>query len=315
MRNLFWTILSLTLALMMALIPTMTLAEGTDDAAADLLSRAESGDAQAQMEYANSLKDAGDYEHALTWYEQVYNGGSDYAAEAANNLGWLYDSDDNGIAKDYQKANDWFEESALLGFSQSMTHIGMHYAHGKGYEKDAALAIIWYNKAIDAAKTAMEYAYAYGQLGALYADADSDVYDIEAAIQWYELAIIKGAYAFNWDLARLYDMDAAKDPAKAVIFYQRYIDTKDTAHHGEALWRCGWVMAYLLDMKTDGFDYFRQSAEYGEPDGMYYYGEALEIYLNNPEAAMEWYRKGAEAGSKLAQAKLESIDEQSEANP
>jgi hypothetical protein len=48
---------------------------------------------------------------------------------------------------DPRKAFYWFNESAFLGFSNSMTYLGLFYANGITVERNYQLSLMWYTLA------------------------------------------------------------------------------------------------------------------------------------------------------------------------
>lgn len=75
-----------------------------------------------------------------------------------------------GVDKDYTKAFQWYEKSALQGNSDSQNMLGIMYRFGFGIEKDINKSIEYYTKAIE-----QENHFAMNNLGHLYLFGDEKV--------------------------------------------------------------------------------------------------------------------------------------------
>jgi TPR repeat protein len=67
-------------------------------------------------------------------------------------LGVLYENG-WGVAKDYGKARQWYQQAAEAGDEIAMTNLGALYENGWGVAKDYGKAREWYQKAADAGST------------------------------------------------------------------------------------------------------------------------------------------------------------------
>ena len=110
-----WVILLVTLLSLTA----STL--GQDAKLADIMKRAKSGDANAQLL-----------------------------------LGVSY-AEGHGVPKDDAEAVKWFRKAADQGFAEAQHILGMMYAKGRGVPEDDAEAVKWYRKAADQGHARAQY--------------------------------------------------------------------------------------------------------------------------------------------------------------
>src|SRR2546423_14971895 len=94
---------------------------------ADLLRRANSGDASAQFELARAYETGGglreNQQPAVLWYRKAAEQGN---SKAQNSLGVLYWSG-NGVERNKQEAMEWYRKAARQGDANAMFNIGAAY--------------------------------------------------------------------------------------------------------------------------------------------------------------------------------------------
>ena len=88
---------------------------------------------------------AQDYAKARDYWEQAAVKGN---AEALNGLGYLY-RNGLGVTQDYAKARDYYEQAAAKGNVSALWNLGMMYEHGDGVNRDYETALGYYQKAAD----------------------------------------------------------------------------------------------------------------------------------------------------------------------
>ena len=69
------------------------------------------GDPEAQFEIANTFQSIGDRKSAVTWFMKA---AEQEFTRAQINLGYCYETGD-GVAKDLDKAAEWYNKAANLG--------------------------------------------------------------------------------------------------------------------------------------------------------------------------------------------------------
>ena len=67
-------------------------------------------------------------------------------AEAQFNLGQMYRKGE-GVPMDAAKAVEWFQKAAEQGNADAQSNLGSMYDEGEGVSKDAAKAVEWWQKA------------------------------------------------------------------------------------------------------------------------------------------------------------------------
>jgi len=102
------------------------------DYAADLITKAEEGDASAQsvigIAYEWGTIVAQDYEEAIRWYRAAAEQGD---AFAQRRLGWLYYNGEV-VPQDYKEAVRWYRAAAEQGDSSAQWSLGDMSYNGEG---------------------------------------------------------------------------------------------------------------------------------------------------------------------------------------
>ncbi|HSK46232.1 MAG TPA: tetratricopeptide repeat protein [Candidatus Binatia bacterium] len=108
-----------------------------------LVQRAESGDAQAQVELGRAYEDgkgvAQDDERAVQWFRKSADQGN---AQAQNALGVMY-SLGRGVQRDKEEAVRWYKKAAKQGLAEGIYNVAISYYNGEGVEENIALACTW----------------------------------------------------------------------------------------------------------------------------------------------------------------------------
>jgi TPR repeat protein len=197
-------------------------------------------------------------------------------ADAQNILGGLY-IQGWGVARDFDRARYWFEESAGQGNPMGCYNLGGMYANGIGVEQDCT-------KALDLVRRPAEAGDPIGQvnLGALYADGSTCTpRDFGEALRWFRSAADQGDPLGQHSLGAMYanGQGVGQDYAAAMRWYRMAAD-QGFADSQAIL---GW---------------------------MYEFGEGVEPDI---ERAVEWYRRAAAQGDARAQQRLQAIETDGEA--
>ncbi len=201
-----------------------------------LKEKAESGDEEAQYQYAQKLSDKffpseEDLTEAVKWLTKSALQGY---APAQCNLGYHY-SQGKGIEQNNEQAVYWYKKAAEQGNATAQYNLGICYANGHGVTRSAYSAYNWYKKSAEQgyvnAEEAFAECYYYGNgtttnnslalqwfkkaaekknaeamfyLGECYANGYGTTRNLQTAIEWYNKAAdeddTKGEYA----LAQLY---------------------------------------------------------------------------------------------------------------
>ena len=108
-----------------------------------LLSQAQEGDVEAQMQVALAYDELENYAEAACWYRKAAEQG---LSQAQNNLGVML-KDGQGVTQDYVEAAQWFKCAAQQGNTLAEMNLGWCYHAGKGVAFNADSAQYWYSLA------------------------------------------------------------------------------------------------------------------------------------------------------------------------
>ncbi len=169
----------------LAFVPGACEAQGskpTDDAFAQLLSKAQAGDTLAQHDLAYRYKMGTgvpqDYAEAGKWYRKAAEQGD---ADSQLNLGMMYQNG-FGVQKDQREAAKWYESAAEQGNAVAEFFLGGIYERGEGVTRDYQRAAQWYEKAADQGDTGSMFA-----LGVMYEHGRGVPQDFTTAYMWFNL--------------------------------------------------------------------------------------------------------------------------------
>lgn len=176
---------------------------------AEMIAKAENGDADAQFNVGLAYYNQKDYANAVKWYELAAE--KDYAL-AQNNLGVCYDKG-TGVKKNPVEAAKWYGKAAEQGMAIAQHNLGYCYYHGLGVEKDYDEAYKWYRKAAEQGnKSAISKLYYWPTskieklrmlanlghaesqylLAVSYAKGEGVKQNMEEAAKWYKKAAEQG---------------------------------------------------------------------------------------------------------------------------
>ena len=154
---------------------------------ADLVKRAESGDATAQWElgcwYQLGTRVGKDEKEAVKWFIKSAEQGF---AKAQALLGGCYERG-KGVVKDEKEAVKWYTKSAEQGNEGAQLSLGICYSDGTGVGKDEKEAVKWYTKAAEQGFPVAQY-----ELGVRYENGTGVGKDEKEAVKWYTKAAEQG---------------------------------------------------------------------------------------------------------------------------
>jgi TPR repeat protein len=166
------------------LLPALAFA---DDDLADLMARADRGDAYAQVDLATRYL-AGDgvpkdYKEAVRWLRNAAEqGGSD----AQHKLGSLY-RDGIGVQKDQAEATRWFRMAAEQGSASAQYDLGTMFDVAARTHEEYSEAAFWYRRAADSGHPMAQYS-----LGVFYANGLGLSEDDSEALKLYRKSAEQG---------------------------------------------------------------------------------------------------------------------------
>lgn len=130
----------------------------------------------------------GEYERAISEFTPDAEDGNTYALVKLGFMaenGW-------GIAKDYQKAHDFYQQAADLESAEGYISLAKLYAYAKGVSKNEQTAKEYLIKAASLGES-----HAYYILGEFYNDLFAFGENAEEALKWYLLAAEHNAAAYS----------------------------------------------------------------------------------------------------------------------
>ena len=221
----------------------------------------------ATLQEAQAAFDRADFDRAQAVWRDLAAGDGKQAAEAAFQLGLLYDLG-LGEAPDPTKARRWYLEAANLGQPAAQFNVGVMLDAGTGEPRNPAAAAIWYARA-----AANGLARAQYNLALLYESGDGVPRNLALARGWLRRAEASLPAAS----ARLAGLDAiGRDAADTELSAPVQLATAttpaeeaDTAgHHAELVWSAAeepagthfFVEVAGLRDRSDQFQYLDVSA-------------------------------------------------------
>lgn len=102
---------------------------------------------------------------------------------AVYKIGLIYLRGDHAVPQDYQKAMQWFQRAAELGFARAHNDIGYMLEEGLGAKRDVAAAAKWYRVSAE-----QGWGKAQVNMARLHEDGQGVPQDRKEAFYWYRLA-------------------------------------------------------------------------------------------------------------------------------
>lgn len=238
--------------------------ETPEKKAADLIKRAEKGDAQAQGAlgriYFIGEGVPKDTAKAFEWFLKAAEQGDALMQCVVGNM--YYSGTE--VPKDDAKAFEWFQKAAAQGDAEGQDSLGQAYAKGIGVPKDDAKAVELWQKA-----AAQGLVNSQTRLGDAYAQGVGVPKDTAKAIEWWQKAAASGDITAHRFLFFAYSRGEGvpKDATKAFEWIQK------AAEQGHA-----------LDQRILA--------------GLYLTGNGVP---KNAVKAFEWLQKAAAQGEEMAQ--------------
>ena len=222
------------------------------------------------------------------------------SAEAGNTLAMWYLADCYekgwGTEKDPESAFYWYMKGAEAGDATSMVGVANCYANGIGTAADEKASFEWNLKAAESGDTS-------GMVNAAidYEMGSGTGQDPDKAFYWYSKAAEGGNELGMYHLARCFRDGIGTEADEQ----QAFSWMKALAEAGNAFGMYNLGIMYQNGFGTevspeDAYAWFRKAAEAGDADGMYMTGWCTENSFGTDNAALEWYRRAADAGSEEA---------------
>ncbi len=149
-----------------------------------------------------------DDEKAFEYYMMGYEGG---CMKAPRYIAQAYDQG-VGVEQDYAKACEFYTIAAELGDISSNYYVGQYYENGMGVDEDLEQAAYYYGVCADSAKTVPGVADARYKMGEFCENGLGGLdEDLDAAIEWYQMAAEDGSEDAQEALERLGATDDEDD--------------------------------------------------------------------------------------------------------
>jgi hypothetical protein len=293
----------------------------TASAAPTLAERAAAGDARSQFNLAAQLEQEQNYDEAIKWYNraaaqgfrsaelnlaQMYENGigvKQNKAEARKRyrkLASLGDGEARWRAarlaaadQDYAEALQLYNRSIRDGDQRALVELGQMYEQGRGVPKDVRRAVELYERAAEQSR------WARAKLGVLYLEGNEIPKDYEKARRWLQRAAADGNPAARNNLGLMYDrgLGVGVDHAAAADLYLAALRGGNVQARGnlESLFATGRG----APEGAAALDWYRRGAEAGVMSAQYQLGRIYakgEIVPRNDELATEWLARAAEQG-------------------
>ncbi len=269
----------------------------------ELEKKAESGDANAQLELAKRYfegdKEHIDYAMSFFWCNKAAAQGN---AKAENALGYMY-AHGAGVDPDYNQAMRWYKKAADSGVVAAQYNIGVLYERGMGVPQNLTTALQLYRKAADLGNCDAQNA-----LARCYQQGVGVARDPQESIKWYQRSAEEGNLNALTALGRMYESGrgVGKDYAQAVSLYRRAAEKGSPA----AQVNLGYMYYAGLGVQKDpekALEYFHKAADRGDTRGELMIGHAyyngLGVQKDNQEA-LKWFSKAAAKNNAQAENQL-----------
>lgn len=190
---------------------------------AELIKRAEQGNAQAQLQLGNKyLAGEGipkDVAKASEWYQKAADQG---LSEAQTRLGRFYENGES-TSKNVVRAAELYQKAAEQGNAEAQIYLGGMYERGEGVSKNIAKAIELYQKAVDQGNPEAQFILGIKYEGWMDPGESSTgvIQDVGKAVELYRRAAVQGHAGAQYALGTSYRVGSGvpKDYAKAVEWY------------------------------------------------------------------------------------------------
>lgn len=260
-------------------------------------------------------------------------------ANALNQLGEMYEQGNN-VTKDYKSAFGFYLMGALKGDAKSQFNVARLYFAGKGAPQDYENGLKWMSRAArqgyvlaqkelalgrisEPAIRNLPEAYAWLSIIAAYNSDDVGEWarakrnEVEKKIKKRDVLLSKQRSAREWRPVAPENSVPKSDllliPTPVIPGFNDPESVQAMLAQGEVLLTDGrkWGITPDLIVKasiTKDFEPIEKAVntavEKGDTQVYAYYGDLLRSRFQNEKSAVDWYRKGAEAGDAYAQYQL-----------
>lgn len=290
--------------------------------------------------YYNGLGVAKNDAEAKTWFQKAADKGDE---DARQTLQKLAAQTDNGSAdfkkaneafdaKNYAEALNWYKKAADKGNTNAMYNIGTMYQNGNGVNSDGSEAVKWYKISADKGNvTAKKYLQELdkdGRVDLYKATEAHDAKNYADALKWYKLSADKGNMSAvimlrvlekEMEMSKIVygeigkpEFDKGVEAEKAKNYTEAFKWYKQSADKGnpEAMYYVGLYYHFgtqgptAMPNNTEAKKWFKQSADTGNTDAMFELGKLYMLVDKNNTEAYSWFKKAADKGHSAAKTYL-----------
>lgn len=212
-----------------------------------------------------------------------------------------------GVERDYDKAVELYNEAVEWNCVAAYKGLGDCYYHGSGVKRDDAQAFRYFQLAAQGS-----VALGIARLGGCYREGRGVDKNPKEAVKLYARAAELYDRSATLELAAcyFYGLGVEQDRTKAFELFKRAAEQNYAADAYRWLAMCyenAWGTSknkkYAKEWSERAFQKYREYAEAGAPDGMFWLGECYCSGFGverDYDAAVRWFRKAAEKGEKAA---------------
>lgn len=207
---------------------------------------------------------------------------------------WYYDMGE------YERAAQFFLDSAIKGNEEAQYYISICYYLGHGVNRDYAEAVKWSRRSAE-----KENALAQFNLGLCYDLGEGVEQNYIEAVKWYKRSAENNVTEAQCNLANCYYIGKGVDRNydEAVKWYKK--SAKGQNARGQlGLGECYYNGKGVERNYNEAAKWYRKSAEQGNADAQYILGYCCQYGIGVIKSyieAVKWYRKSAMGGNSEAQ--------------
>jgi len=204
----------IALGLLTGVFPPETRGQGEREPAAELIKRAEKGDAVARVKLGliRSSTDAqlASEIQAAQWYQQATEQNN---IASQHSLGLMFES---GPSKDAAESFRWFKMAAERGHPVGQLKVGTYYATCTGTTKNSTEAAFWFRKSAE-----QENVGAQRNLGLMLLNGTGIAKDVSQAARWLRKAADQADVTSQYTLGVLFNSPATKNATDSAIWFRK----------------------------------------------------------------------------------------------
>lgn len=265
-----------------------------------------------ELHFYNKLKPGA--REAEKWLRLAAEAGH---VEAAGRLGELYRRAHEGLDANLPEARRWLTKAAEAGVMEAQFELAEMHELGEGGPADQAAALRWYRKVADYDPAQSKNIFpsrvpqSWARLGAMHEEGRGTPVNLKTAVWWYSRAEqANGEATFRLGRLLAAGVGVAPDDARAAECFE----FTALSGHGRYTHRAMEAWLELLSQRRalpddpEEIARIRQRVEQAKaPRAWLLLGRIAEEGIlgpADPKAAMQWYRKAAEADEAEAQMEL-----------